>query len=93
LATKHHQLSADEDVNYFTDADLSILGQDWGTYLDYAKKIRKEYRLYPDLAYKPGRKKVLQHFFEMESIFKTSGFRERYEAAARRNLQQELSIL
>lgn len=32
LATKSHTISADSDTNYFTDADLSILGQNWETY-------------------------------------------------------------
>jgi predicted metal-dependent HD superfamily phosphohydrolase len=39
------------------DADLSILGKDLDTYLAYTKMIRKEYSIYPDFLYKPGRKK------------------------------------
>jgi len=30
LATKSHFKSKDNDTNYFTDADLAVLGQDWG---------------------------------------------------------------
>ncbi len=93
LATKQHQFSADPDTNLFTDADLSILGAPWERYSAYAAEIRREYSIYPDLLYKPGRRKVLQHFLAMDSIYKTPHFKEQYEQQARRNLQQELTAL
>ncbi|SFN24199.1 Predicted metal-dependent phosphohydrolase, HD superfamily [Chryseobacterium oleae] len=93
LATKSHQLSDDSDTNYLLDADLSILGKDFEVYLDYTRKIRKEYSIYPDLLYKPGRRKVLNHFLELESIFKTTDFRDRYEQQARENIAAELQLL
>src|SRR3989338_1641791 len=49
LATKSHVPSTDNDTNYFTDADLSILGQSWEHYSLYCKNVRKEYSMYPDL--------------------------------------------
>jgi len=93
LATKFHQKSINEDINYLLDADLSILGKDRQTYLAYTKKIRKEYLIYPDLLYKPGRKKVLQHFLELESIFKTDYFIDKNEIQARENIEFELKNL
>ena len=93
LATKGHQLSTDADTNYFTDADLSILGSDFDEYDEYARQIRKEYKYFPNLIYKPARKKVLQHFLQMEKIFKTSFFADKYEKQARINLNRELETL
>jgi predicted metal-dependent HD superfamily phosphohydrolase len=93
LATKSHVKSADSDTNYFTDADLSILGQPWETYSAYYKNVRKEYAIYPDLIYNPGRKKVLTHFLAMDSIFKTDIFYQKFEMQAKENLQQELTLL
>ncbi|KAF2518632.1 hypothetical protein E0W68_07700 [Flavobacterium salilacus subsp. salilacus] len=93
LATKSHTLSNNNDTNLFTDADLSILGSSWQNYEQYYKQIRKEYSIYPDFLYKPGRKKVLQHFLDMESIFKTELFRNKYENTARHNLYKELQLL
>lgn len=93
LATKTHQISNHHDTNYLLDADLSILGKDPETYMDYTKKIRKEYSFYPNLLYKPGRKKVLQHFLELESIFKTDYFKSKYEKQAKENIQSELKNL
>ncbi len=93
LATKKHLLSVDNDTNIFTDADLSILGQPWNVYANYYKQVRNEYSLYPDLIYKPGRKKVLQHFLQMERIFKTDVCFTAFELQAKENLQKELELL
>lgn len=92
MATKSHFKEADSDTNYFTDADLSILGQDWETYAAYVKDVRKEYAVYPDFLYKPGRKKVVAHFLNMERIFKTDYFFEGLEEKATRNLKGELAF-
>jgi predicted metal-dependent HD superfamily phosphohydrolase len=93
LSTKRHEEHADQDVNYFLDADLSILGSSEQRYSEYSRQIRKEYSVVPDLLYRPGRKKVLKHFLAMEKIFKTSYFRLKFEDAARRNLKQEQNLL
>ena len=93
LATKSHQLSDDADVNLFTDADLSILGKDWETYNTYCSNVRKEYAIYPDLLYKPGRKSALQHFLSMNRIFKTDHFYKKYEESAKNNMEREIASL
>lgn len=93
LATKKHERHIDEDVNYFTDADLSILGAAWSDYLQYANNVRKEYGVFPDIVYKPGRRKVLHHFLSMERIFKTRFFFDRFEQQAKNNLKKELHLL
>lgn len=93
LATKSHLESSDSDTNYFIDADLSVLGQPWEVYSDYFKNVRKEYITYPDTVYKPGRKKVLQHFLAMERIYKTDFFFTKFERQAKENLQTELQWL
>jgi predicted metal-dependent HD superfamily phosphohydrolase len=93
LATKSHTVSKNPDTNLFTDADLSILGSDWSIYLEYTMNIRKEYSFYPDLVYRPGRKKVLEHFLSMDRIFKTDEFSGRYENKARENLFRERESL
>ncbi len=89
LATKSHHLSRDNDTNLFTDADLSILGSEPNAYAMYAQQVRKEYSIYPDIIYKAGRKKVLQHFLAMPQIFKTKHFIDKFEQQARINLQAE----
>lgn len=93
LATKHHLNHTDSDTNYFTDADLSVLGQDWDAYNAYAENVRKEYAIYPDELYLPGRKKVLTHFLDMSRIYKTDYFFDRLEQCAKQNLRKELEWL
>jgi len=93
LATAAHNQGRDEDTNYFTDADLAVLGQDWKTYSLYYNNIRKEYAVYPNLVYNPGRKKVLAHFLGMDSIYKTDQFRNKFEIKAKENMQRELELL
>ncbi|HEX6889598.1 MAG TPA: hypothetical protein VF141_02860 [Chryseolinea sp.] len=92
FATKRHE-QVDDEIDLFTDADLSILGKSPDDYRIYTDQVRKEYSIYPDFLYNPGRKKVLLHFLGMRTIYKTSLFREKYEASARQNLQAELTTL
>jgi predicted metal-dependent HD superfamily phosphohydrolase len=93
LATKAHAAASDTDTNLFTDADLSILGQPDDVYKAYCRQIRQEYAIYPDIIYNPGRKKVLQHFLQMQNIYKTGIFYNLYEEKARENMKQELLVL
>ena len=93
LATKQHQMSSDTDTNYFIDADLSILGFDNKSYFKYTGQIRKEYRHFPDIIYKPGRRKVLSSFLKMKNIFKTKYFQDKYEEQAKINILNELNSL
>ncbi|MFC6998905.1 HD domain-containing protein [Rufibacter roseus] len=93
LATKKHEVHSNPDVNLLLDLDLSILAKDWEAYQQYCGQIRKEYRLYPDFLYLPGREKVLLHFLGQEQIFKTPLFRDLWEEKARNNLQKELETL
>lgn len=93
LATKSHKKSEDSDTNFLLDADLAILGRDWKVYENYIQQIRKEYSIYPDFLYNPGRKKVLTHFLEFDEIFKTDYFKEKYEKIARENIKREISML
>ncbi|MEQ3690244.1 MAG: hypothetical protein ABNG98_01865 [Flavobacterium sp.] len=91
-ATQHHQKNKMEDVNWLIDFDLKILASKWEDYQTYFKQIRKEYKIYPEILYKPGRKKALEHFLENEFIFQTEEFRTKYEAIARENILNELSL-
>lgn len=92
-ATQHHAHNANEDINWLIDFDLKILTKDWEDYKIYFEQIRKEYRIYPDFLYKPGRAKALKHFLEYEFIFQTEEFRGLYEDLARRNIEKEISLL
>ncbi|MFL5730664.1 MAG: hypothetical protein ACJ75J_14345 [Cytophagaceae bacterium] len=91
IATKSHSDHSEPDLCFFLDLDLSVLGSDSETYSTYCKNVRKEYKWVPGILYKKGRKKVLQHFLDMERIFKTDRFYELFEVKARKNIKRELA--
>lgn len=93
VATKLHEHNRVEDINWLIDFDLKILSKEWKEYEVYFKQIRKEYKIYPDLLYNPGRKKALLHFLENEFIYQTETFRTKFEKQARENIQREISQL
>jgi predicted metal-dependent HD superfamily phosphohydrolase len=93
LATKNHQLTENTDTNLFTDADLAILGQPRDDYQQYSENVRKEHSIYPDFIYNSGRKKALEHFLDMERIYKTDYFFQANEKAARSNIADEIAFL
>ena len=92
-ATKLHQKNDINDINWLIDFDLKILASDYSSYEIYTQQIRKEYKIYPDVLYKLGRKKALKHFLENEFIFQTETFRSKYETQARTNIQKEIKTL
>ena len=81
------------DSDYLNDIDLAILGDAPEIYKDYTKKIRKEFSVYPDFLFNPGRKNVLQHFLEQDYIYQTDYFRHKLEKQARKNIESELKSL
>jgi predicted metal-dependent HD superfamily phosphohydrolase len=95
LATKHNDTSIvfwkdNMDIQYLLDFDLAVLGtRHKDTYEWYRKGVRKEYKIYPDFLYKPGRKKVLESFLSREKIYLTKDF-EDLEKNARKNLKEEI---
>jgi predicted metal-dependent HD superfamily phosphohydrolase len=96
-ATKTHQLPEGvintNDLQLFLDFDMSILAASWEPYLEYTRQVRKEYRLYPNKLYIPGRRQFLQHCLQSPHIFHTVAFRDQYEAIARNNIGRELELL
>ena len=92
-ATQLHQHHSIQDINWLIDFDLKILASDWNEYQIYCQQIRKEYKIYPDILYKPGRKKALEHFLEKDFIFQTEEFRAKYDDKARVNILKEMKQL
>lgn len=81
------------DLSFFLDFDMAILAAPWEQYQVYARQVRKEYKVYPDVLYKSGRKAFLQKSLQADPIFHTALFRAQYEAPARANMERELQTL
>ena len=80
----------DFDLLHFLDADLSILGAPEADYWAYARQVRKEYHLVPDLLYRSGRRKVLANMLAAPVLYHMPALRQELDAQARHNLQAEL---
>ncbi|MCG2611605.1 hypothetical protein LZZ90_08805 [Flavobacterium sp. SM15] len=93
MVTKDHLCHDNEDEKWLIDFDLKILSKEWEDYMIYYKQIRKEYSIYPDFMYNPGRKKALQHFLENKNIYQTETFKNLYEQQAIANIQREIDLL
>lgn len=93
LAT-HHMVTIDApDADVIRDVDLAILGRPEGAYRRYADAIRREYRHVEELAYVAGRWKILNAFLKRPRVYATDWFHDRFEAAARKNMNAELRRL
>jgi predicted metal-dependent HD superfamily phosphohydrolase len=96
LATKTHSntekdTNSQQDLQWFLDFDLSVLGSDNHSYNLYAKNIRKEYIHVPFWKYSIGRRKVLKHLLGKEKLFGL--LPPIYEKQARQNMQEEYKSL
>lgn len=94
-STKKHEIILDENLDnaYLLDIDLSILGSTWENYQKYVANIRKEYKIYPKLIYNKGRKQVLKHFLERNTLFFTEEYQSKFENQARQNILKEIELL
>lgn len=92
LATKTHtNPTQNNDLQWFLDFDLAVLGSSESIYDEYAANIRKEYAHIPTWKYNFGRKKVLTSFLAKPKIFHCLA--PHYEQQARENLAREIQQL
>jgi len=93
LTTTHDPRDGDRNGAVLCDADLAILAAPPDRYAAYAASVREEYAAVPDDAFRAGRAEILRSLLELPALFRTALARERWEAAARHNLQTELMLL
>jgi len=91
--TKHDPSDAPEtiDQQLIVDVDLSILGQPAEAFDEYENKIRDEYDWVNWEVYRIRRPEILGRFLKRERIYFTEEFHDRYEAAARSNLERSIN--
>ncbi|HMO77883.1 MAG TPA: pantetheine-phosphate adenylyltransferase [Candidatus Paceibacterota bacterium] len=93
MATKHTAVPTDRAAQVLVDIDLMVLGQPEKEFVVYEEGIRKEYERVPQPDFCAGRSEILQSFLDRPSIYSTEFFRDKYESAARKNLERSIEQL
>jgi len=93
LTAGHDPVPGDPDGALLCDADLAILAAPAATYATYARNIRREYAHVPEDAFRLGRAAVLTRLLALPALFHVPILRDRWESAARSNLENELRRL
>jgi predicted metal-dependent HD superfamily phosphohydrolase len=93
LTETHDPAPGDQNGAVLCDADLAVLAGDPAAYAAYAAAVREEYAFVPDDAFVRGRADVLRGLLARPAIFRTASARDRFEAAARHNIETELTLL
>ena len=91
LLTTHHDPALDDHAGALVcDADLAILGSAPDRYTRYTEQVRREYAHVPDEVFAPARAEILERLLDAGPFFRTAVGSERWEAAARRNVSDEI---
>lgn len=93
LTETHQPEDADANGCALSDADLGILAAPRARYDEYVAAVRREYAHLEDAVFDAGRADVLRGLAAKPHLFHTAYAREKWEAAARANLDRELAAL
>ncbi|HEX5087331.1 MAG TPA: hypothetical protein VFV89_05950 [Nocardioides sp.] len=93
LTETHQPDDADANGCALSDADLGILAAPRARYDEYVVAVRREYAHLEDAVFDAGRADVLRGLAAKPHLFHTAYAREKWEAAARANLDRELAAL
>ncbi|MFF1872001.1 hypothetical protein [Kitasatospora herbaricolor] len=93
LTVTHRPEPGDRDGEVLCDADLAVLGGPPEAYAAYAAAVREEYAFVPDEAFRAGRAEILRGLLALPALYRTPAALERFDAAARVNLAEELGRL
>ncbi|WP_051342673.1 HD domain-containing protein [Pseudonocardia spinosispora] len=93
LTAGHLPAIGDRNGEVLCDADLAVLGGTPAEYEAYAASVRDEYGFLPDETFAAGRADVLRRLLGLPTLFRTPLGHDRWEEAARENLEAELARL
>ncbi len=77
----------------FHDADLWILSAPQERFDAYGALVREEYAWVPDVAFRAGRRAILEDFLRRDRLYATDHAHAHWDAPARVNLQREVDRL
>jgi predicted metal-dependent HD superfamily phosphohydrolase len=92
VTADHRPATDDVAGQVLCDADLAILAAGPERYASYVQGVRAEYAHVSDADFALGRALVLRDLLAKPTLFHTATARNRWEAAARANIERELSL-
>ncbi|KAI6170030.1 hypothetical protein M3Y98_01197000 [Aphelenchoides besseyi] len=81
------------DVHFLIDFDTAWMADSPDEYRKHCEAVRRESANLSDDEYRTERLKLLRLFLQVPNIFATKTFRDRYESAARKNIEKEIKRL
>lgn len=93
LTVTHDPQPGDHNGAVLCDADLAALAVPSDDYRRNTAAIRAEYSHIGEDAFRKGRTSVLEGLLAGPAVYRTEAARQRWEAAAQRNLRAELAAL
>ncbi len=93
LGTAHDAGLLEGDAALVVDIDLSILDRPAPEYDTFETNVRREYWWVPRRRFSQARCRILAAFLARPFIYHWPPFRERYESAARANLERAMQAL
>lgn len=94
LTAAHGKLGpsdVDHDEARFLDADLAIVASSPERFAAYEAGVAKEYAALPSAVFAAGRRAFLTGLLQKPTLFLSAAFRDRFDAAARANLQRTVA--
>lgn len=74
------------------DADLAGFAAPWDEFVEINKRIRQEFSMIVDDTFYPERRKILQEFFDRDTLYRTDLGKDMFEERARNNLGRYLRL-
>ena len=93
LATVHREIPEKGNARFVVDIDLSSFGLPWPKFMADCHALRKEQIDVNDSEFYRSKRKFLRSLIDRNSIFVTPYFCQRYEDAARTNIQRYLDLV
>jgi predicted metal-dependent HD superfamily phosphohydrolase len=93
LATVHRKIPDKGNARFVVDIDLSSFGLPWPRFMADCHALRREQIDIADGEFYRNKCKFLHSLIDRSSIFVTPYFRQRYEGAARINIQRYLDMV
>jgi len=93
MTADHRPAPGDMEAAVLSDADLGVLAAGPQRYDEYTRAVRQEYAHVPAPDFRRGRARVLRSLLDTPALFRTAYARDRWEGAARANVERELAVL